>query len=160
MTDQNEPVIEGNLEEPVVDQKWKKLLPLAEAHLGQTVDVTVKGKKHKESNKAFFPILLILVGIILLIQNLGIGLTHFNWWALFIFLPSCWRIIKCVERFPQEPQTGWQGTLRPGECPGYWYRGSITAHRCRLEPLVACDAHRRRTLFHIERNWLLGSFRA
>ena len=87
MTDQNEPVIEGNLDEPVVEPKVEETPPSAEAHLGQTIDVTVKGKKHKESDKAFFPILLILIGSILLIQNLGIGLKHFNWWALFIFLP-------------------------------------------------------------------------
>lgn len=87
MTDQNEPVIEGNLEEQVIEPKIEETSTSAEAHLGETIDVKVKGKKHKENDKAFFPILLILVGGILLIQNLGIGLKHFNWWALFIFLP-------------------------------------------------------------------------
>jgi hypothetical protein len=87
MADQNEPVIEGNLEEPVVEPKVEEPPLSAEAQLGKTIDVTIKRKKHKESDNAFFPILLILIGGILLIQNLGIGLKHFNWWALFIFLP-------------------------------------------------------------------------
>ena len=87
MTDQNEPVIEGNLEEQKVEPVMEEPAVTAEAHIGKTVDVTLKGKKNKERDKAFFPILLILIGVILLIQNLGIGLKHFNWWALFIFLP-------------------------------------------------------------------------
>jgi hypothetical protein len=44
-------------------------------------------KKKRDSKNAFWPFLLILAGIVLLIQNLGIVPVHFNWWALFIFIP-------------------------------------------------------------------------
>jgi hypothetical protein len=49
------------------------------------VDEPVKQKRY--SKNAFWPILLIMAGIVLLIQNLGIVPVHFNWWALFIFIP-------------------------------------------------------------------------
>jgi MFS family permease len=85
MTDQNEPVIENQPVKPEAEGS-KEEVP-AEAHIGVTIDTGKKVKKQKDRDRAFFPILLILIGIILLIQNLGFGLEHFNWWALFIFLP-------------------------------------------------------------------------
>lgn len=94
MTDQNEPEVNKTPEEPVIDAafteepvKTETEKVNVEAHLGNTTVIVKKKKKHKDGDKAFFPILLILVGGILLIQNLGLGLKHFNWWALFIFLP-------------------------------------------------------------------------
>lgn len=40
----------------------------------------------KKSNRFFWPFVLVAIGIVLLIQNLQIGL-HLNWWAVFIFIP-------------------------------------------------------------------------
>lgn len=40
----------------------------------------------KKSNRFLWPIILIVIGIVLFIQNLGAGL-RFNWWAVFIFIP-------------------------------------------------------------------------
>ena len=40
----------------------------------------------KRSNSFFWPIVLILIGVIMLVNNFNIGL-HFNWWAIFIFIP-------------------------------------------------------------------------
>jgi MFS family permease len=85
MTDQNEPVAENQPVQPEVEVVNKE--SSADAHIGINIDMEKKSKKHKDRDRAFFPILLILIGVILLIQNLGFGLEHFNWWALFIFLP-------------------------------------------------------------------------
>ncbi len=73
MSNAEEPVIEIVEPEPVTTEIT------AEAKIGK--------QKKRDHNQAFWPILLILVGIILLFQNLGWGMAQFNWWALFIFIP-------------------------------------------------------------------------
>jgi len=85
MTDQNVPDIEKQPEVNEVPPVGTE--SSADAHIGVDIDLDRKSKKHKDHDRAFFPILLILIGVILLVQNLGFGLKHFNWWALFIFLP-------------------------------------------------------------------------
>ena len=45
-----------------------------------------KSGRVKKSDRYFWPIVLVAIGFILLIQNLGVGL-HLNWWAVFIFIP-------------------------------------------------------------------------
>lgn len=72
----------SNAEEPVIEiVEVEPLTPetSGEAQIGKP--------KKRDRNQAFWPILLILVGIILLFQNLGWGMEQFNWWALFIFIP-------------------------------------------------------------------------
>ena len=82
MTDQNEPVMnDPSAKEEAPQEKPSKV------DIDISFDDDKKTRKHKPGDRAFFPILLILIGVILLIQNLGFGLKHFNWWALFIFLP-------------------------------------------------------------------------
>jgi hypothetical protein len=44
-------------------------------------------KKHHRHGNAWFPLILILAGLIILVQNLHLANFTFNWWALFIFLP-------------------------------------------------------------------------
>ncbi len=85
MTDQNDPVLQ-NQPENIEPENISNVEP-ADAHISIDIDTDKKSKKHKDRDKTFFPILLILIGVILLVQNLGFGLKHFNWWALFIFLP-------------------------------------------------------------------------
>jgi hypothetical protein len=43
--------------------------------------------RHAHRGRAWWPLALILVGVILLIQNLHPVGFIFNWWALFIFIP-------------------------------------------------------------------------
>ena len=43
--------------------------------------------RHKEKNGSFWALILILVGVILLVQNLHLANFEFHWWALFIFIP-------------------------------------------------------------------------
>jgi hypothetical protein len=50
------------------------------------VNVEVKEKK-RHRNPIFWPFILIVVGIILLAQNLVPNLPPMNWWAVFIFIP-------------------------------------------------------------------------
>jgi hypothetical protein len=50
-------------------------------------EIPVLNKKHNHSGSAWWPLMLILVGVILLIQNLHLANIHFQWWALFIFIP-------------------------------------------------------------------------
>lgn len=54
-----------------------------------TVDpVQPAEKERKRSNgRLFGPFILILVGLILLFQNLHLVNVHLNWWAAFIFIP-------------------------------------------------------------------------
>ncbi len=82
MTDHNEPV----MNDPSTKEEAPQEAP-SKVDIDISFDDDKKARKHKPGNRAFFPILLILIGVILLIQNLGFGLKHFNWWALFIFLP-------------------------------------------------------------------------
>ena len=134
MTDQNEPVIEGNLEEQKVEPVVEEPASTAEARVGKTVDVTLKGKKNKERDKAFFPILLILIGVILLIQNLGIGLKHFNWWALFIFIPvagslsSAWRDFLKSRRLDAKVRSSLGGALVVGTVAVLLLTGADWSH--------------------------------
>ncbi len=44
-------------------------------------------KRHKSSGSAWWALVLILVGVILLVQNLHLVNISFHWWALFIFIP-------------------------------------------------------------------------
>lgn len=44
-------------------------------------------KRHKSSGSARWALVLILVGVILLVQNLHLVNISFHWWALFIFIP-------------------------------------------------------------------------
>jgi len=44
--------------------------------------------RHYRRGSAWFPLILILVGAIFLIQNLHLATFTFNWWALFIFIPA------------------------------------------------------------------------
>lgn len=44
-------------------------------------------KRHKSSGSAWWALVLILVGVILLVQNLHLANISFHWWALFIFIP-------------------------------------------------------------------------
>ncbi len=43
-------------------------------------------EKKKHRNSFFWPVVLIVVGIVLFIQNLNVGM-HLNWWAVFIYIP-------------------------------------------------------------------------
>lgn len=99
MTDQNEPVPnDASAKEQATQETPSKV------DIDISFDNDKKTRKHKPGDRAFFPILLILIGVILLIQNLGFGLKHFNWWALFIFLPvagalsGAWRDIRKAGR--------------------------------------------------------------
>lgn len=62
-------------------------------------------KKPHHKNSAWLPLILILVGVILLIQNLHIVNFTFHWWALFIFIPvfaslnSAWNSFQSSGRF-------------------------------------------------------------
>ncbi len=56
------------------------------------------GKKNKRSSLAF-PIVLIFIGIIFLIQNLSPMPVHLNWWAAFIFIPVIGSIFAAFSAF-------------------------------------------------------------
>lgn len=79
MSDSQAPV---NPEEPVIE-----ILENEPIKTESNAEAKVGKQKKRDHNRAFWPILLILVGVILLFQNLGLGLQNFNWWALFIFIP-------------------------------------------------------------------------
>ena len=55
-------------------------------------------KKHKSKGGAWWAMVLILVGIILLIQNLHLANISFQWWALFIFIPVLGSLSAAWER--------------------------------------------------------------
>jgi hypothetical protein len=61
--------------------------------------------KPVKKNSAWWPLILILVGVILLVQNLHIANFTFHWWALFIFIPvfgslnSAWNHYRSSGRF-------------------------------------------------------------
>jgi hypothetical protein len=42
---------------------------------------------HHHRGRAWFPLILIIVGVVFLVQNLHLANFTFNWWALFIFIP-------------------------------------------------------------------------
>ncbi len=116
MSDQINSIKPNEPEEPVINEEQSTASTTehtsdegsvnvnVDAHLGRVNVVVKKEKKHKHDDRAFFPILLILVGGILLVQNLGLGLRNFNWWALFIFLPvagalsSAWGDFRCSRK--------------------------------------------------------------
>ena len=115
MTDQNEPIIEIDPVKPEAENDSHETS--AEAHIGVTIDTDKRSKKHKEGGGAFFPILLIMIGVILLIQNLGFGLNNFNWWALFLFLPvagglsSAWSDFRKSGRLDAKARSGIGGAI-------------------------------------------------
>jgi hypothetical protein len=54
-----------------------------------TPDINTQPERHHHHHRgrAWFPLILILAGIVILIQNLHLANFTFNWWALFIFIP-------------------------------------------------------------------------
>ena len=50
--------------------------------------IEIERKKKHRSGRLWWPMVLILVGVILLIQNLNIFSGNLNWWAAFIFIPA------------------------------------------------------------------------
>jgi len=62
------------------------------------VQPTEKERKHR-SNRLFGPFILILVGVILLFQNLNLVNVHLNWWAAFIFIPVLGSIAAGISAF-------------------------------------------------------------
>ena len=54
-----------------------------------TPNINTRPEPHRHAHRwrAWWPLVLILVGVILLIQNLHPANFIFNWWALFIFIP-------------------------------------------------------------------------
>lgn len=57
-----------------------------------------KERKHR-NNRLFGPFILILVGLILLFQNLNLVNVHLNWWAAFIFIPVLGSIATGINAF-------------------------------------------------------------
>lgn len=49
-------------------------------------EMPVEKKKHRRGG-SWWALILILIGVILLVQNLTGNRFEFNWWALFIFIP-------------------------------------------------------------------------
>jgi hypothetical protein len=47
--------------------------------------------------------LLILVGVLILLQNMGIAVLQ-NWWALFILIPAFWSFVTAWENYQQTGQ--------------------------------------------------------
>jgi hypothetical protein len=43
--------------------------------------------KHKRGGNAWWALILILIGVIMLVQNITGATFEFHWWALFIFIP-------------------------------------------------------------------------
>jgi len=68
-------------------------------------DIPTIVNKPKRSGSVWWPLILILVGVILLIQNLHLANISFHWWALFIFIPvfsslnSAWKEFHLNQRF-------------------------------------------------------------
>ncbi len=85
MTDQFEPENKQTPETKAGDNQTQH--DVIDIQIGESGVKVERERTKKRHDRAFFPILLVLVGIILLVQNLGLGLEHFNWWALFVFLP-------------------------------------------------------------------------
>jgi hypothetical protein len=62
-------------------------------------------KRHKSSGGAWWALVLILAGVILLVQNLHLANFEFHWWALFIFIPvlgslsAAWESARRTGRF-------------------------------------------------------------
>lgn len=62
-------------------------------------------KRHKSSGGAWWALVLILTGVILLVQNLHLANFEFHWWALFIFIPvlgslsAAWESARRTGRF-------------------------------------------------------------
>ncbi len=54
-----------------------------------TPDMNMQSERHHHHHRgrAWFPLVLILAGVVILIQNLHLANFTFNWWALFIFIP-------------------------------------------------------------------------
>ncbi|MCX6053739.1 MAG: hypothetical protein NTZ74_02260 [Chloroflexi bacterium] len=52
----------------------------------EKVTISEKRKKHSR-NQLFWPLILILVGVILVFRNLNLVSMRLNWWAAFIFIP-------------------------------------------------------------------------
>lgn len=57
-----------------------------------------KARKHSNS-RLFGPFILILVGLILLFQNLNLVSVHLNWWAAFIFIPVLGSLAAGINAF-------------------------------------------------------------
>lgn len=73
----------------------------------------------KRSNRLLWPIILIVIGVFLFAQNLGIG-VHFNWWAVFIFIPvvasltTAWNQVQKSGRFDSIAASSLGGALVVG----------------------------------------------
>ena len=63
-----------------------------------TAQPVEKERKHS-NNRLFGPFILILVGLILLFQNLNLVSVHLNWWAAFIFIPVLGSIATGIRAF-------------------------------------------------------------
>jgi len=57
----------------------------------------------RRRNSFFWPVVLILVGLVMLVNNFNIG-VQFNWWAIFIFIP----VVASLN-------TAWNEVRRTGE---------------------------------------------
>jgi len=72
----------------------------------------IEPKKQKSKGGAWWALVLILVGVILLIQNLHIANFSFHWWALFIFIPvlgslsAAWESLRRTGRFNAAVKSG------------------------------------------------------
>ena len=69
-------------------------------------------KKHKGKGGSWWALVLILVGIILLIQNLHLVNLSFHWWALFLFIPvlgplsAAWESLRRTGKFSVAVKSG------------------------------------------------------
>jgi hypothetical protein len=64
----------------------------------QSEQAPLKEKKHHK-NGFFWPFILIVVGVILLVQNISPVPVHLNWWAAFIYIPVFGSIMAGVSAF-------------------------------------------------------------
>lgn len=64
----------------------------------EPVQPVEKARKHSNS-RLFGPFILILVGLILLFQNLNLVDVHLNWWAAFIFIPVLGSLATGINAF-------------------------------------------------------------